>query len=137
MRLAELSEHSGVSVATIKYYLRERLLHPGARVSATRAEYDEEHLRRLRLVRALVQVGKVPVATARDVLAAVDDQAHDQLARMTTAVAALPQALPPVPEGGDEAAATARRTAADIQRRAGWRVVESDPAHQALSLIHI
>ena len=43
MRLAELSERSGVSTATIKYYLREGLLQPGRRVTATQAEYDEEH----------------------------------------------------------------------------------------------
>ncbi|SHN28056.1 MerR family transcriptional regulator [Streptomyces noursei] len=30
MRLAELSQRSGVSTATIKYYLREGLLQPGA-----------------------------------------------------------------------------------------------------------
>ena len=57
MRLAELSERSGVSTATIKYYLREGLLPPGRQINATTAEYDEEHLRRLRLVRAMIQVG--------------------------------------------------------------------------------
>jgi hypothetical protein len=57
MRLSELSERSGVSIATIKYYLREGLLAPGRRVSATTADYDESHLRRLRLVRALIQSG--------------------------------------------------------------------------------
>ncbi|MFI8354714.1 MerR family transcriptional regulator [Streptomyces cyaneofuscatus] len=54
MRLAELSERSGVPTATVKYYLREGLLPAGRRVSATQAEYDEGHLRRLRLVRAQV-----------------------------------------------------------------------------------
>ncbi|MYU47619.1 MerR family transcriptional regulator, partial [Streptomyces sp. SID7803] len=52
MRLSELSERSGIATATIKYYLREGLLPPGERLSATQAEYDESHLRRLRLVRA-------------------------------------------------------------------------------------
>ena len=35
MRLAELSERSGVPTATIKYYLREGLLPPGRQVNAT------------------------------------------------------------------------------------------------------
>ncbi|MGO4749491.1 MerR family transcriptional regulator, partial [Streptomyces sp. 2MCAF27] len=78
MRLKELSERSGVSTATIKYYLRERLLPPGERVSATQAEYGEEHLRRLRLVRALIQVGRVPVATAREVLETAEDESLSQ-----------------------------------------------------------
>ena len=29
VRLAELSERTGVAVATLKYYRREELLHPG------------------------------------------------------------------------------------------------------------
>lgn len=44
MRLSELSERSGVSTATIKYYLREQLLPPGRRVSATQAEYTDSHV---------------------------------------------------------------------------------------------
>jgi len=60
--MAELSRSSGVPVATIKYYLREGLLPPGEATSATRAEYDETHLRRLQLIRALVEIGEVPVA---------------------------------------------------------------------------
>ena len=82
MRLAELSERSGVSTATIKYYLREGLLAPGRQINATTAEYDEEHLRRLRLVRAMIQVGRIPVATVREVLGHVDD---DSLGRIDPA----------------------------------------------------
>lgn len=44
MRLAELSRRSGVSTATIKYYLREGLLPPGRQVNPTTAEYDDGHL---------------------------------------------------------------------------------------------
>ena len=40
MRISELSARSGVSVATIKYYLRERVLPEGERTSATQATYD-------------------------------------------------------------------------------------------------
>ncbi|MGK5532677.1 MerR family transcriptional regulator [Streptomyces sp. URMC 129] len=130
MRLAELSKRSGVSTATIKYYLREGLLPPGRRVSATQAEYDEEHLRRLRLVRALVQVGRVPVATAREVLAAVGDESVDQLSRLGTAVSVLPHG--PAATGEDGAVDTARRTAEEVQRRLGWRFVPENPAHGML-----
>lgn len=95
MRLSELSERSGVSAATIKYYLREGLLPAGRRVTATQADYDEEHLRRLRLVRALIQVGRVPVATAREVLAAVDDESLGRTDRLGAALWALPQHTEP------------------------------------------
>ena len=54
MWMAELSERSGVPVPTIKFYLREGLLPRGEARGATRAAYDVDHVRRLRLIRALV-----------------------------------------------------------------------------------
>ncbi|MBO1330630.1 MerR family transcriptional regulator [Streptomyces sp. VRA16 Mangrove soil] len=90
MRLAELSERSGVSVGTIKYYLREGLLRPGRRISKTQAEYDESHLRRLNLVRALIQIGHVPVATVREVLGHIDDDSLGTTMRFGAAMWALP-----------------------------------------------
>src|SRR5690348_4677110 len=100
MRLAELSRRSGVSTATIKYYLREGLLPPGHQINATTADYDEEHLRRLRLVRAMIQVGRVPVATVREVLGHVDDDSLPRAIRLGAAVWALPQV--PEPDADDE-----------------------------------
>ncbi|MFE1172703.1 MerR family transcriptional regulator [Streptomyces sp. NPDC058773] len=119
MRLAELSERSGVSTATIKYYLREGLLPPGRRITATRSEYDEEHLRRLRLVRALIQIGRVPVSTAREVVTAVEDDSRDQLSRLGTAVEALPHG--PEPDESDPSTELARRTATELLERVGWK----------------
>ncbi|RFA14995.1 hypothetical protein B7R22_07625 [Subtercola boreus] len=68
MRISQLSEKSGVPVATIKYYLREGLLHDGVLTSATQAHYGEEHVERLRLVRALLDSGGLSVAGARAVI---------------------------------------------------------------------
>ncbi|MFC3575371.1 MerR family transcriptional regulator [Streptomyces yaanensis] len=118
MRLAELSAHSGVSTATIKYYLREGLLHPGRRITATQAEYDEEHLRRLRLVRALIQVGRIPVNSAREVLAALQDEDLDRNMRLGTAVWALPHG--PAPDEADPATEAARHTADALLNRLDW-----------------
>jgi DNA-binding transcriptional MerR regulator len=72
MRVGELSSLSGVPTPTIKYYLREGLLPPGERTSRNQAHYDDRHLRRLRLIRALLDVGGLSVAVARDVIAALD-----------------------------------------------------------------
>ncbi|MBT2387096.1 MerR family transcriptional regulator [Streptomyces sp. ISL-11] len=118
MRLAELSERSGVSTATIKYYLREGLLQPGRRVSATQAEYGEDHLRRLRLVRALIQIGKVPVATAREVITAAEDESLGHHMRLGAATLALP--IGPEPADDDPATETARRSVAALLERLGW-----------------
>jgi DNA-binding transcriptional MerR regulator len=72
VRISELSAASGVAIPTIKYYLREGLLASGELTSANQARYTESHLARLRLIRALLEVGNLPVATARGVLTAID-----------------------------------------------------------------
>lgn len=134
MRLAELSERSGVSTATIKYYLREGLLAPGQRVGATTAEYDEGHLRRLRLVRALIQVGGIPVAKAREVLAHVDDESLGRTIRMGAALWALPQG--PEPDEADAAVATARGEVDRLLEMLGWSTAREvgslSPVHRSL-----
>lgn len=60
---------------TIKFYLREGLLAAGERSSANQASYDESHLQRLKLIRALLDTGGLPVRTAREVLEAIDNPA--------------------------------------------------------------
>ncbi|WP_200302610.1 MerR family transcriptional regulator [Streptomyces adelaidensis] len=134
MRLAELSRQSGVSTATIKYYLREGLLAPGRQVNATTAEYDEEHLRRLRLVRALIQVGKVPVATVKEVLGHVDDDSLGRTIRLGAALWALPQG--PEPDEEDPATVTARAEVDRLLARLGWETSREmstlSPVHRSL-----
>ncbi|MFF3939965.1 MerR family transcriptional regulator [Streptomyces phaeofaciens] len=134
MRLAELSERSGVSTATIKYYLREGLLPPGRQVNATTAAYDEEHLRRLRLVRAMIQVGRIPVATVREVLGHVDDDALGRTIRLGAALWALPQL--PEPDAEDEHVRAARAEADTLLETLGWAnarlLTTISPAYRSL-----
>jgi DNA-binding transcriptional MerR regulator len=73
MQVSELAERAGVPLATVKYYLREGLLPPGETTGPRRAEYDEAHLRRLRVLRLLREVGGVPVTSLRGVVEALDD----------------------------------------------------------------
>jgi DNA-binding transcriptional MerR regulator len=72
MRISELSRRSGVSVPTIKYYLRIGLLSPGVTTARNQASYGDPHLRRLRLVRALREIGGLSVKTTREILNAID-----------------------------------------------------------------
>ncbi|CAL9440613.1 MerR family transcriptional regulator [Streptomyces sp. ICN988] len=134
MRLADLSNRSGVSTATIKYYLREGLLPPGRQLNATTAEYDESHLRRLRLVRALIQVGKVPVATAREVLGHVDDESLGRTIRLGAALWALPQDAEP--DEADPAVAAARVEVDRLLELLGWETSQElaplSPVHRSL-----
>jgi DNA-binding transcriptional MerR regulator len=89
MRVGELSKRSGVPVPTIKYYLREGLLPAGVLTSPNQAHYDDEHLRRLRLVRALVDVGGLSIAAVRDVLTTIDTRdgsLHEKLGAVQEAI---------------------------------------------------
>ncbi|WP_433783996.1 MerR family transcriptional regulator [Actinomycetospora sp. CA-101289] len=128
MRVAELSRRTGVSVASIKYYLREGLLPPGERTSPNQAAYGEAHVRRLRLVRALIDVGGLSVAGTRDVLAAVD---ADEVA-LHSVLGATQDAL----VGGavltdDDATERATKVLDDLVARRGWHVHESNPGRRA------
>jgi DNA-binding transcriptional MerR regulator len=72
MRMAELSAESGVPVATVKYYLREGLLPAGRRIGPNQAQYSRGHLKRLRLVCALREIGGLSLAEVAEVLAVLD-----------------------------------------------------------------
>jgi DNA-binding transcriptional MerR regulator len=74
MRMSELSAASGVAVPTIKYYLREGLLQRGDASGPNQAAYSDEHVRRLRLIRALIEVGGIGIAGAKTVLEAIDSE---------------------------------------------------------------
>ena len=120
MRIAQLSRTSGVPVATVKYYLRERLLHDGKLTSPTQAQYDESHVERLRLVVALLGPGGLSVAAARRVLDALADppaSTHELLGVAHHAVLG-----PPPAEDPDLTDVCA------LVHRWGWQVHDQDRA---------
>jgi DNA-binding transcriptional MerR regulator len=124
LRISELSAQTGVPVATIKFYLRERLLHEGVRTSATQAQYDEGHVARLRLVRALLGPGGLSVAAAHRVIQAIENpppSVHELLGLAASAVA-----RPGVASDGQP-------RVAELMQRWGWQIDEKDrPTHAAL-----
>lgn len=109
--MSQLSERSGVPVATIKYYLREGLLPAGEAAGATRAVYDESHVRRLRLIRALVGIAGLGLDRVREVLATVDDEGTELMAAIGSAHMQLspPPVQPPTAESRARVAALLRR----------------------------
>lgn len=115
MWLAELSRRSGVPIPTIKYYRREGVLPPGEATGATRSRYDERHVQRLRLIRALVDVAGMPLARVREVLAVVDDES----ASVAAAMGSAHLQLSPEPEVPPTEAARARVAALARSRRWG------------------
>jgi DNA-binding transcriptional MerR regulator len=116
MRISEPSTASGVPIPTIKFYLREGLLSQGL-VAPNQAEYREEHLRRLRLIRALAEVGGIPLGTVREVLQAVDDPTLPMHEALGTAHQALG---PDLGQEDDPAVAEARAEVDRFLEELGW-----------------
>lgn len=117
-------------VPTIKYYVREGLLPQGELSSPNQAQYGDAHERRLRLIRALLEVGGLKVAAIAEVLGAVDDPERP-LHRVLGAAA---DRLGSAGEADDDAeAATAQAAVAELVARRGWRTHESNPAAADLS----
>ncbi|MDQ0677574.1 DNA-binding transcriptional MerR regulator [Arthrobacter pascens] len=75
MQLKELSSRTGVSTASIKYYLREGLLPAGETVHATRAQYSARHVERLELIQALRRIVGLNIEQIRGLLRMADDGA--------------------------------------------------------------
>lgn len=126
MRMAELSAGSGVPVATVKYYLREGLLPPGERTSPNQARYSAGHVQRLRLIKALTEVGGLPLASVGAVLAAIDgdETPHETMGVVQQELAGAP------PKVSDEAAEWASELLHDLARRHGW--VWHPPQHKTI-----
>src|SRR5438128_12504183 len=72
MQLRELSGLTGMPIASIKYYLREGLIPAGHRVTATRSDYDDAHVRRIRTIQTLRNVNGLSVAQIRALVELID-----------------------------------------------------------------
>lgn len=118
MRISQLSERAGLPVGTVKFYLRTGLLHHGRATSATQAIYDESHVERLRLVRALLDIGKLSHAEIQKVLDALQAPAEDGAELLQTLATAV------APEPG---AAVDLVPARDLVAALGWTVADDSP----------
>jgi DNA-binding transcriptional MerR regulator len=127
MWISELARRSDLPVPTIKYYLREGLLHPGEAVGATKAQYDEGHVRRLRLVRALTEVAGMRLDDVRRVLDAIDDESlswHEAIGSAHTRLA------PPVNASGTD---VERMRVDALLERHDWELAEQSQHRDALA----
>ena len=130
MRISELSRRSGVSIATIKYYLREHLLPAGDQTSTNQATYGEAHFRRLRLVRALIDVGGLRVANVRATVAAIENEStplHEAFGAVMHGLDESPSELQP-----DDVAAAQAEVQQWLKVRS-WRIDDDAPARHRLA----
>lgn len=127
MKISALSRATSVPVATLKYYLREGLVHAGRATSRTQADYDESHVERVRLVRALSEVGGLGLATVARVLAAVDEPGVERLGVLGAAQRSLlgTEFVEIDPSGPTDEVPASR--ARDWATRRGWQLDPRDP----------
>src|SRR5918992_5132302 len=129
MRISELSSKSGVPVPTIKYYLREGLLDPGTKTSPNQADYGDEHLHRLGLVRALIEVGGLSVATVGEVVTAIEDETRS----MHEILGIAHGALGPITSEKATERSTARAQVDAFLDELGWSITADSPARTELA----
>lgn len=134
MQMRGLAAASGLPAATIKFYQREGLLPPGDRLGPNRAEYGEQHVRRLALIRALREVGGLDIATIRRVIEAAAGPGSGTVAGMAVAMDALAsREVDRTGLGEDPEVASTAADAADLLRGLGWTVREEAGALRMLA----
>ncbi|SEF85776.1 MerR HTH family regulatory protein [Thermomonospora echinospora] len=131
MTLAELSAVTGVPIPTIEKYLRHGLLPPGEPdCGAAPARYGAAHVDRLRLVRAMLEVGGLSIDEAHAVLRHLDagDRSMHTILGMVTG-----GCVPPAADGGDQPWQDADQEVARLVTGRHWRVGPGSPAWRLLA----
>jgi DNA-binding transcriptional MerR regulator len=130
--MAELSRETEVPVPTVKYYIREGLLPSGSPRAPNQAEYGQDHVRRLRLIRVLREVGGLGITQVRRVLEAIDAEKlslHEVLGRAHHALAPSEEPTEPSRELA-RAKEKVDRFIEDLE----WRVSADAPARWTLAV---
>lgn len=130
MLVSELVAHTGVPLATVKYYLREGLLMPGEATSATRSVYGEEHVRRLGLIKELAGIG-LSISRIKAIVALIDNPGPSLFEALGAAVSTLP----PSPEPGRHRPGADVESSIDstsVLRLLGWTGAVNWPAVRQL-----
>jgi DNA-binding transcriptional MerR regulator len=140
MKISELSSQTGIPIATIKFYLRENLLQEGFRTAATQAQYDDGHVARLRLIRALLGPGGLSVAAAGQVIRAIEEPPESLHELLGAAATALPrpdldEALRGINEAGFELPEGALNVYRDHMRQIAEFEIENVPTDSATAAV--
>ncbi|MDO5634934.1 MAG: MerR family transcriptional regulator [Micrococcus sp.] len=121
MKLQELAARSGISAASIKFYLREGVLPPGRLKNATTASYEDRHLERLAFIRTMRHLVRAPLTQIRHVTRLIDNTDVPLLdvmeACQCVALGLDPAASRQPPGSPDD---DAEATAAHLARLMGW-----------------
>jgi DNA-binding transcriptional MerR regulator len=124
MKMRELEQRSGAGRETIRYYIRMGLLPEPARPKPNVADYSDQHVRRLAVIKRLQAERYLPLGFIKQVL---DRPTSGEIAPLPGLDALIATSLGVAPANGgtplDEAAAQAGLTPAELEVLAQDRVV--------------
>jgi len=92
VRVSQLAEQTGVSVATVKYYIREGMLAAGDPTGPRRATYDNSHAQRIHLIKALTGPAGLSLSQAKAILRIIDEPKSSLTDRLAGATRLLADA---------------------------------------------
>jgi DNA-binding transcriptional MerR regulator len=141
VKISELARRSGVTISSIKYYIREGLLRPGSPpgegAAKNQARYDDQHVKDLALIRALRDRAGISIASLRRVLAAIAEAESGHKDSLAMGVRSIgverlanregPKLDPDTPEYR-----TAWSSLEQLMVARGWSCEEDDPEIQEL-----
>jgi AcrR family transcriptional regulator len=73
MRISELSEHAGVPIPKIRYYILKEILPRPLKIKRTLAYYGLQHLERLKLLKKITHEKRVPIALIKQIFASINE----------------------------------------------------------------
>lgn len=130
MWISELSERTQIPIDTIKHYLRIGVLHRGEPLAHRRAEYDESHVARLTLVRAMTEAGEMKLESVRRVFEAVDDSQTTLRAAVGPAHYELSRGI----VGGKTPSEASLAVVDGVIARQGWEIAPGSMHRLALAV---
>jgi DNA-binding transcriptional MerR regulator len=87
-----LASHTHVSVPTVKYYIREGMLAAGDPMGPRRANYDDSHVQRIRLIQALTGPAGLSLSQVKAILQIIDEPKSSLIDRLAAATRVLADA---------------------------------------------
>jgi DNA-binding transcriptional MerR regulator len=127
VKISTLARSAGVPLSAIKYYQREGLLPEGARSAANQVDYNETHVQRVRLIRALIETGGLSIAATREVIRVIDIP-RTPLAE-TFRVAQHAMSTPRTTESTPSV--SSRERVASVAQQQGWCFTDDNPGLDA------
>jgi len=127
VKVSELATRAGIRLSAVKFYQREGLLPEGTKSAPNQVAYSEAHVKRVRLIRALLETGGLSIAATKEVITAVDAEGMSMADTFGVAQHAMstPRTSPSAPS------AESRDLVIRLAQSQGWSFLPDNPGIDA------